>query len=559
MRKILIIYLRLSKEDKRNFDESNSISNQRQLIWGYIRKHRLDQELTVKEFVDDGYSGKNLDRPGIQEVLSVVRERKAAIIIVKDFSRMGRDHIVMGDFIDKIFPFMGVRFIAVNNGYDSDNYRDRTPNLDVPFQNLIYDYYSEENSVKVKNAFAGKRERGEYFGRLPPYGYLLEGGLRGSLTRDWIAGGISKWIFHKRYYARLEKSEIRDILNEKGIPTPGVYLKAKGYNLSRVGTVWTSQMVSNILHNAVHIGVMENGKRNVMETGSKTAFYVPKEKWTVKWNRHKPNVSLEVFLGVQEMDHIDTGYLFSERGSVLGNRSVDLHNSKKKTIKSGNYIVPADLKESPVKGVVYCGGCKHNMLRKWRKSKGIYYFCRYVNQLGILSCSHGLIYEKEIEEIVMEAINNQIRQAADLKEFYSKKAELCKREQLKKRQTEKKMLDRIDSLKMQSMELYEQYQEGKISKEQFVFTKDQLNAQKRQLEEQAMNGNQTEEAEQENKFLKIFGDREPITKLTREMTDLMVERINIFNHKKIQVVFKFADEYHKAVCELREFEEERYG
>ena len=99
-----------------------SISNQRQLIWKYIKEYQIDSELTVKEYADDGYSGKNMNRTGIQEILSAVRERKVVIIIVKDFSRMGRDHIVMGDFIDEIFPFMNVRFIAINNGYDSDNY-----------------------------------------------------------------------------------------------------------------------------------------------------------------------------------------------------------------------------------------------------------------------------------------------------------------------------------------------------------------------------------------------------------------------------------------------------
>ena len=224
--------------------------------------------------------------------------------------------------------------------------------MDVPFQNLIYDYYSEETSEKVKNAFAGKRERGEYFGRLPPYGYLLDDVVRGHLVRDWIAGGISKWIFHKRYFGRLEKSEIRDLLNEKGIPTPDAYLKVKGYNLSRVGAVWTSQMVANIMHNAVHIGVIENGKRNVVETASKTALYVPKENWKVKWNQHRPNVSLEVFLGVQEMDHVDTNYLFSKTQNSAVNKVVYKHNVQKKTIKNGKYMVPNELKESAVNGLV---------------------------------------------------------------------------------------------------------------------------------------------------------------------------------------------------------------
>lgn len=149
-KKILALYLRLSSEDDSEADESNSITNQRFLAYSFIQQFKLN-EYEVVEYTDDGYTGKNMERPNMQRLLQDIRERKIAMIVVKDFSRLARDHIVMGDFIDKIFPFMQIRFIAINDHYDSNNYIDRVPDLDVPFKNLIYDYYSEECSVKIKN------------------------------------------------------------------------------------------------------------------------------------------------------------------------------------------------------------------------------------------------------------------------------------------------------------------------------------------------------------------------------------------------------------------------
>lgn len=170
MKKLLIIYERLSDEDEVEKDESNSITNQRILINSYIQKNNLSQGLKVEEFFDDGYSGKNFQRPGIQTVLDKVKKRMVSILIIKDFSRLSRDYIELGRYIDMIFPFLNVRFISINNQYDSIQYKNRTPGIEVPFQNLVYDFYSEDLSENIKKAFKIKREKGEYFGRMPTYG-----------------------------------------------------------------------------------------------------------------------------------------------------------------------------------------------------------------------------------------------------------------------------------------------------------------------------------------------------------------------------------------------------
>jgi len=551
MNQLLIIYLRLSLEDKQNFDESNSITNQRLLIHRHIKQYNLDSGLKIKEYVDDGYSGKILNRPGMQEMLEEIRRRRVAMIIVKDFSRMGRDHIIMGDFIDKIFPFMGIRFIAINNQYDSDNYKNRTPNLDIPFQNLIYDYYSEENSVKIKNSFSKKWERGEYFGGIPPYGYKVNEAIRGHLLRDWVSGGIVRWIFHKRYYGKLKKCEIRDILNAKEIPSPGEYLRRKGYKLAKARIAWTSVMVTHVLQNPVHIGIVEGGKRDTAETGSKAALYVPKENWLIKWNRHKPTVSLEVFMGVQEMDGVDVGYLQPESDEVPRRKIVYPPPGLKKTIKNGNHIIPDELRESPVKGKIYCGGCGYAMQRKryTHKTKGMYYLCLYL-KLGNENCAHGLIFESDIEEITLKAINYQIMQANKMKEFYKRKEALLNREQENQKKNKKKLMDQLTVLKNKSMEFYEQFREEKITREQFLSFKERLNAQKEQIDKEISKLEQTEgdpQPLQQNKFVEVFGDQEPVSALTRELAELLVERINIYGNKKIVVIFKFADEYQQAL------------
>lgn len=138
---ILALYLRLSKEDGDILDESNSITNQRRILHKYIEQNPELAEFCLKEYVDDGYSGRNFERPGVMKLLEDVKAGKVSGIIVKDFSRFGRNHIEVGDYIEKIFPLLDIRFIAVNNHFDSSDYNGTTPDMDVSFQNLMYELF----------------------------------------------------------------------------------------------------------------------------------------------------------------------------------------------------------------------------------------------------------------------------------------------------------------------------------------------------------------------------------------------------------------------------------
>ena len=163
----LALYLRLSVEDGDLVDESNSIKNQRSLILEYVSKSGFS-DYKLQEYIDDGFSGKNFNRPGVQELFKNVKQGKVKIIIVKDLSRFGRNYLEVGDYIEKIFPALEVRFIAINNGFDSNDYLGTTPGIDTNFLNLVNDYYSEENAYKLRKDFWRKRQRGEFIAALAP-------------------------------------------------------------------------------------------------------------------------------------------------------------------------------------------------------------------------------------------------------------------------------------------------------------------------------------------------------------------------------------------------------
>lgn len=193
-------YIRLSLADrdvmkKENKTESESIAHQRDLIQRYIDSHADLKGCEVREFYDDGYSGTNFNRPAFERLLEQIRKGEVDCVIVKDFSRFGRDYIEMGDYLERIFPYLGVRFISVNDGYDSRDYKGTTGGLDVALKNIVYDFYSKDLSVKVTTAKRAKMKRGEYIGGHVPYGLLRNPDDKHKLINDPEAAAVVREIF----------------------------------------------------------------------------------------------------------------------------------------------------------------------------------------------------------------------------------------------------------------------------------------------------------------------------------------------------------------------------
>ncbi|MDE6957360.1 MAG: recombinase family protein, partial [Lachnospiraceae bacterium] len=241
----IAIYLRLSKEDELAAQESNSISYQRLLLKGYIERnfenYTLSDEVRppgagvtvcpngyeIIEFVDDGYSGTSMDRPGMNEMLAYVRQKKINCIIVKDFSRFSRDYVEIGSYVEQIFPFMEVRFISVNDHYDSKDSHQKTMGMNLAFKTLVNDLYSKDLSVKVKSSLTSKKERGIYCSGNCPFGYRKKADDRNQVEIVEEEAEVVREIF-RLTLAGYTSVEIAKKFNQERVKTPVEYLIARG-------------------------------------------------------------------------------------------------------------------------------------------------------------------------------------------------------------------------------------------------------------------------------------------------------------------------------------------
>ena len=257
----LIMYLRLSIEDDVNADESNSITNQRRIIREYISFHEDLHTMHLIEKCDDGYSGTNMDRPAMQELLELVKEQKVDCIIVKDMSRFARNYLETGKYVEQIFPFMGIRFIAINDNYDSNEYIGGIADIDVQFKSLLYDFYSKDLSDKIITALDARKDNGMFIGVCAPFGYRKSEESIYKIEVDEEAAAIVRRIFDLRI-GGAKIAEIVRTLNGEGIDTPAKYLERKGLYgtfYTKGEPLWTDYKVSSILNNEMYRALLFMG------------------------------------------------------------------------------------------------------------------------------------------------------------------------------------------------------------------------------------------------------------------------------------------------------------
>ena len=248
----IAIYMRLSKEDNKE-QESNSITTQRILLQKFVAEHFSNYQ--IMEFCDDGYTGTNFERPEIQKLLQMAKELKINCIIVKDFSRFARDYIELGSYLEQIFPFLGVRFISINDNYDSEKYHGTLADIDINFKNLLYDLYSKDLSQKVKTALSVKKESEQYVSSNSPFGYEKDPKDRHQLKIVKEEAVVVKRIFDLTMQG-YTSGKIAKLLKE-GIKTPIEFKIAKGAT-SRIPKgerfFWTKSTICSILSNQIYIG-----------------------------------------------------------------------------------------------------------------------------------------------------------------------------------------------------------------------------------------------------------------------------------------------------------------
>lgn len=357
------LYVRLSREDG-DKAESDSIRNQKELIKNFLK---TKTEITLcREMVDDGFSGVDFNRPAFLVMLEEIKSKKINCVVVKDFSRLGRNYIEAGRYIEKVFPFLGVRFISVNDNYDSLLSRSRSDNIIIPFKNLINDAYSRDISVKIRSQLEVKRRKGDYTGSFPVYGYIKSPDTKSKLEVDTIAAGFVRDIFNWKLEGMSNRG-IADRLNEMGILSPLEYKKAMGSNYStgfqiKPQTVWTAPAIRRILTNEIYTGVLEQGKRSTLNHRIRKQTHKDKKDWIRVENTHEPIISREQFDLVSSLLLRDTR------------------------------IAPTKKTVHLFSGILCCAGCGQNMVRKTipcSDKKYIYYICS-TSKAGGGCTSHGI-------------------------------------------------------------------------------------------------------------------------------------------------------------------------
>ena len=499
------LYMRLSREDDDVKDESNSISNQRKLLLGFLKKKQELAESPTVQYVDDGYSGTGFERPGFVEMMDGVKKGKIQCVIVKDFSRFGRDYIVLGDYIEHIFPFMQVRFIAVNDGYDSKDYRGKTPDIDVPFRNLAYSLYSQDISDKIKSSLAVRRKKGLYVGSIPPYGYRRD--REGFLTPDEETKGIVQRIYME-YLSGKGYAELARELNGEGIPSPKQHKINKGilHGEKEVSCFWLPTTLQQILRNETYTGVLTSGAYEHGPLGSGKRVFVPEERRIRVENAHPAIIDIDVFWEVQE------------------------RMKKKKHGGAQQFLL---------KGLARCGECGRLMTREKKRFR-----CRYQKFTDHRNVES--IPEAELEGIVWKAVDIQLRLLEEKEAVFQREKELCEEKRRKLLPEIKKKKIQAEKKREEIRQLYHQYRQGKMGKAEYLARKkwegnlvEEMGTELAGMEVEVEGLCQKiEEIDADNvSVAEWLGCRED----KRKLLQCLIESVDVFEHNRINIRWRFRD------------------
>ena len=289
-------YLRLSIEDG-DKAESESIVNQSILIDNYMKS---TSDITIVEtFKDDGFSGTDFKRPGFQAMLKAIENKEINCIIVKDLSRFGREHIDVDRYIQKVFPQLGVRFIAINDNYDSETANITDTHLVLPVKSFVNDTYCRQNSQKVRSHLSAKRNIGEYVGNYVSYGYKKCDADKSQIETDPVAAKHVRDIFNWKMEG-MSNQLIADKLNELGVLAPADYKRATGVNFkssfqTHLTSRWSAVAIIRILKNPIYYGVLQQGKSQRINYKVKVQRALPKEEWVIFENHHEGIVTKEEY------------------------------------------------------------------------------------------------------------------------------------------------------------------------------------------------------------------------------------------------------------------------
>ena len=515
------LYLRLSRDDG-DKEESNSITGQRELLRDYISQRPEFREYAVR--VDDGFSGSTFERPSFQKMIEDVKAGRTDCIIVKDLSRFGRNYLDAGEYIEKIFPFLGVRFIAVNDNYDSLGDKKASDDLIIPFKNLINEAYCRDISVKIRLQLEIKRKNGQFLGSFAAFGYLKDEQNKNKLVVDQYAADIVRDIF-KWKLEGVSPQDIADALNKLGVLSPMEYKRSLGMKFTtsfktNAKATWSAGTVIRILKNPIYSGVLVQGKETTPSYKVHKRITKDESEWSVIEDSHEAIISKIDFDSVQKVLKCDT------RRSP-GGKAVGLFS-----------------------GMVFCGDCGASMVRKTvpaGEKKYVYYVCSAHKQNK--SCSPHRMRDTTLEEIVLDSLKQHISEVVDMSELLAitDTAPLRTAQAQKvQRQLDKKH-EEYEKLQKLLMSLYENLADGIIDREEYTRLKasfttradeaeKQMDALREQLEDIHNHGT-------ENAWMNEFVKRQGLTSLDRAVVVALIDKILIHSNDVVEIIYRWQDEF----------------
>lgn len=528
------LYLRLSSADgdlgTDGKDESNSIENQRAMLHDFV-EHRDDMTDEVVEYIDDGYSGTNFDRPAFRELMEDMKSGKINVLITKDLSRLGRNYIEVGDYMEQIFPLLGVRYIAINSSYDSNDYIGNTIGLEMSVMNLVNTLYSKDLSKKVKSGVEAKWKSGKSTSSRPAFGYQRDPEDKS----QWIIEPVAAAIVRRIFDMALEGSTSRDIvdaLNADKVMTPGKYREQYGFvkrtnrKVKDEEWLWEYRMVWKILRTYEYTGALVQGKISLLTVGSKKTRTTSQDERIIYEGHHEAIVTHDEY----------------EKARLV--------------IRKQKHSGAINHDDYPLGPVLYCGNCGLRMHHPDTLDR--YVVCKHKDAAGAHSkCTDTRYPTDKIDFCVRKSLRNQLLQMEQLADKMKRQSD----RKVRTSETIKSIETKIKSLKADKTALYESFAEDRLERAQYLKRRSQLQGKVEAMEREkehlkdmtAISDNLSQEADQ---YIKLAKELYSTSELSAPVVDAFIERVTIYDAEHIDIKFKFGDLIKQIIEESNRLEHE---
>ncbi len=525
------IYARLSRED--NLSNSDSIENQIALLERYIDARPYLQLADI--FADNGFTGTDFERPEWQRLMEAVQQRKINCIIVKDLSRLGRNYIETGEFLEKICPFFGIRFIAVNDNFDTDT-AEANGQLSVSLSNIINDYYAKDISRKVTSALRSKMEKGEYIGSWEKYGYVKSPENKNQLIVNPETAPVVRMIYQWRSEG-MSYMGINKRLNDMGIPSPGQYKADRGIvtnnNQKPRKILWNKHMVTDILKDITYLGHLAQRKTTQCLYAGIPFSRTEEQDWIQVENTHEAIIEPELFEKVQEINK-------KAAAAQKANRGKYDHLPKAKNIY-GKKFTCAD-----------CGSVM-KLVRSISTNKDKVYFtfkCPTHEEHGARACTAKRMRKADVDEAVLSSIKAQFELFLDCREALDSLLK-AKKKQVKKAgksDQAKELKKQLEKKKSVFSGLYRDLREGLIDDQDYAQTREilmeDISRLEKQLAELKSAKAEYEEPLQEAKIWETLIEKYAhAEEISEELADAMIESMRMNGDNSLSIQFRYMDSF----------------